>query len=77
MESVVDLMYALVRLQSEKTGVATQLLATRDDLCAFVRGVSDTQLSDSWRFEMIGQKLQALMEGRVGLTVKDGKVELL
>lgn len=75
-ESVVDLMCALLRLVSEKTGVASQLIATRDDLFALLAG-EDTPLLHGWRYEVAGKQLQGLLAGQVGLTVKDQRVELL
>jgi ribonuclease D len=31
----------------------------------------------SWRYEFAGRQLEALLSGKVGLTVKDGRVEVL
>jgi ribonuclease D len=31
----------------------------------------------SWRYELAGRELEGLLSGSVGLTVKDGRVELL
>ncbi len=76
-ESIVDLMYAMLRLVSDKSGVATQLIATRDDLLDFVNHRDSSPLSSSWRYELAGRSLEGLLDGRVGLTVKDGKVETL
>ena len=76
-ESVVDLMYAMLRLISDKSGVATQLIATRDDLLEFVNHREKSALASSWRYELAGKTLEELLDGQVGLTVKDGKVEKL
>lgn len=76
-DSVIDLMYALLRLRSESTGVAIPLIATRDDLHAFVLGKKDSPLKQGWRYELVGSRLEGLLSGEVGLTVKDGHVELL
>ena len=35
LESVTDLMYALIRLVAERSGVATSVIASRDDLNIF------------------------------------------
>lgn len=77
LESVIDLMYALVRLVSERSGVATQLIATRDDLHDFALDPASSRLSRSWRSELVGGLLSRLLDGEVGLTVKDGRVETL
>lgn len=76
-EGVVDLMYALVRVVAEENGLATQLIATRDDLADFASGAPGCPLRESWRMELAGSRLERLLAGEVGLTVKDGRVEQL
>lgn len=76
-ESVLDLLYAMLRIISEKSGVATQLIATRDELYAFMQGHEDVSLHSGWRYELAGKKLESLLKGDVGLTVKEGRVEIL
>jgi ribonuclease D len=77
LESVVDLMYALVRVVSEKSGVATPLIATRDDLVSFAQDRSSGRLAEGWRHELVGSQLERLLDGQVGLTVKAGRIEVL
>ncbi len=76
-DSVIDLMYALLRLISERLGVAIPLLATRDDLYEFAAGDKDCNLRKGWRYEVVGKTLDGLLQGAVGLTVKDGHIEML
>ncbi|MCR8908598.1 ribonuclease D [Thermophilibacter sp. ET337] len=76
-EGVIDLMYAVLRLVSERSGVATQLIATRDDLLDFLQDRRRSPLSRDWRWELAGETLDRLLSGEVGLTVKAGKIELL
>ncbi len=76
-ESVIDLMYAMLRVISDKSGVATQLIATRDDLLEFVNDRDGSRLASSWRWELAGSTLARLLDGEVGLTVKDGRIEML
>lgn len=77
MESVLDLMYAMLRLVSEESGVATQLIATREDLHDFISDRTTSKLSTSWRYDLVGAQLEKLLAGQIGLTVKGGKVEVL
>ncbi|MDY4522191.1 MAG: ribonuclease D [Atopobium sp.] len=77
MESVLDLMYALVRMVAEKSGVATQLISTRDDLYEFAIHPNKSRLSQGWRYDLVGKQLRALLDGQTGLTVKDGHIEFL
>ena len=76
-EGVIDLMYAVLRLISERSGVTTQLIATPDDLLEFLPDRGSSRLAVGWRRELAGATLERLLSGEVGLTVKDGKIELL
>jgi ribonuclease D len=76
-ESVIDLMYAMVRLVSERSGVAPALIATRDDLYDFITDRPASKLSRGWRKTLMGDQLDLLLGGRAGLTVKDGRIEIL
>ena len=77
LECVSDLMYALLRLVAERSGVATTMTASRDDLIGYVTDPQESRLSTGWRHELLGSTLDDLLAGRVGLTVKDRSVELL
>ena len=76
-ESVCDLMYALMRLVSERSGVATSIIASRDELFSYMEHPEQSPLRDGWRFELVGTLLDDLLSGNMGLTVKDGAVEIL
>lgn len=76
-ESVCDLMYALLRLVSERSGVATALIAGRDELLGYIDHPERSPLREGWRFELVGSLLDDLLSGDIGLTVKDGAVEIL
>ena len=76
-EGVIDLMYAVLRLASEHSGIATQLIATRDDLMEFLQNRAASRLASGWRWDLAGSTLDRLLSGEVGLTVKEGRIELL
>ena len=76
-EGVIDLMYALMRVVADKEGVASQLLATREDLHDFMVDPASSRLSVGWRHEIVGVLLSRLLSGEIGLTVKEGHIELL
>ena len=77
LESVVDLMYALIRIVSERSGVAAAMIASRDDLVDYIDHPERSRLRDGWRFELVGPLMDDLLAGNIGLTVKDRTVELL
>lgn len=76
-ESVCDLMYALLRIVSERSGVATTVIAGRDELYDYIDHPERSPLREGWRFELVGSLLDDLLSGNMGLTVKDGSVEIL
>ena len=70
-------MFALLRLVSERTGVATSLIASRDELLSYIDDPASSRLREGWRFELVGTLLDDLLSGNMGLTVKDGAVQIL
>ena len=76
-EGVVELMYALIRIVSEKEGIASPLIANKDDLIDLLLDKDDARLKNGWRYQLVGKQLIGLLNGEVGLTVKSGQVELL
>jgi len=57
--------------------VATSVIASRDDLADYIEHPEQSPLREGWRFELVGSRLDDLLSGNMGLTVKDGKIELL
>ena len=76
-ESVIDLMYALIRLVSDRSGVATSLIISRDGLLSYIDHPERSPLREGWRFELVGTLIDDLLQGNIGLTVKDGALEIL
>lgn len=77
LESVIDLMYALIRLVSERSGVATSIIVSRDGLLDYIDHPERSPLREGWRFELVGTLIDDLLKGNIGLTVKDGALEIL
>ena len=76
-ESVCDLMYALTRMVAERERLSPALLASRDDLVRYLLDRTSSPLASGWRSELLGARLDELLDGQLGLTVKAGRVELL
>ncbi len=76
-DGAIDLMSAVLRVVAEKEGLAPQVIANKDDLAELLAGNIDGRLSSGWRHEVAGKALERLLAGELGLTVKDGRVEIL
>ncbi len=74
-EGVVELMGALLRVRASEHGIAVPLLATRAELERLASGERDgSPLLSGWRRAIVGEDLVQLVEGRLALSVADGKI---
>jgi ribonuclease D len=74
---IADLLKLLLKIRSKESGVAPKLIVRGDDLDALAAGVRDgLPVLDSWRRELFGDDALALVEGRLGFVVKDGKLTM-
>lgn len=74
-DSQVDLLMSIVRLRAKENGIAIPTLASHNDLVAIARGhCEDVDILKGWRKELIGNELMDLLEGKLVLSIKDGKV---
>jgi ribonuclease D len=75
-DGVVELMGALLRVRAAEHGIAVPLLATRGDLERLASGQrEDSPLLTGWRKSIVGDDLVALIDGRIGLKVLDGRIQ--
>ncbi|MBQ1449087.1 MAG: ribonuclease D [Coriobacteriales bacterium] len=74
---VVDCMLALLHLRARENGVASQIIATKDDLVRLARGEGDgLALMSGWRRKLVGDELLDLLDGKVGMYVQDGTLKV-
>ncbi len=74
-DAQVDLMMSIVRIRARENGVAVPTLASHSDLQAVARGHrKGIDLLKGWRRELVGQELIDLMEGKIAVFIKKGKV---
>lgn len=76
-EGVLELMNTLLKVVAHQNKIAPQTLAHKDDLIDFISDRPSSRLAHSWRYEVVGKSLERLLDGKIGLTIKAGKIELL
>lgn len=77
-ESAVDLLQALLHLRAKQQGVATQFIASRDDLVKLAKGEGENlPLLQGWRRDLVGQEFVDLLSGDIALGVANGNLEVL
>jgi ribonuclease D len=73
--ATVELLKVLLRMISEKHGVAAKVIATVDDLDRIAADDdADVPAMHGWRRELFGEKALALKKGRLALAVERGRV---
>ncbi len=74
-DAQVDLLMAIVRLRARENDIAIPTLASHADLVAIARGhYGGIDLMRGWRRDIVGAELVDLLEGRLSLSIEDGKV---
>lgn len=73
----VDLMSAIVRLRAKQNDIAFQTLASHSELQDIARGHYDgVELLRGWRREMVGEELLDFMQGKITLSIKNGRMQV-
>jgi ribonuclease D len=78
---LVALAEALLRARAREAGLAYELLAARADLQAIVAArrsglQADVRTLRGWRRELVGDELIELLDGRISLSVREGRLEI-
>ena len=73
--ALVELLKVLLKAVAEQERVAPKIIATTDDLEAIAEGrEAEVPSLHGWRRGLFGEKALALKEGRLALSVRDGRV---
>lgn len=72
---IADLLKLLLKVRAKETDVAPKLIVRGDELDAIAAGVrTGLPVLNGWRYEAFGKDALALVDGRVGFAVKDGRM---
>ena len=66
-EVLVDIMKLLLKLQCEEAGVASKLVANKDDLAAYVLKEEGVSFASGWRYELFGKRAESFLHGKLQL----------
>ena len=73
--AIVELLKVLLRMTSERHGVAAKVIATADDLDAIANDDNaDVPALKGWRRELFGEKALGLKHGKLSLAIEKGRV---
>jgi ribonuclease D len=74
--SAVAMLQLLLKVQADVHGIASSIIANKDDLEAIALGKTETPALSGWRYDIFGKPAQALMQGKLKLSLnsKDKQV---
>lgn len=67
--SAVAMLQLLLKVQADINGIAAPMIAGKDDIEALALGRSDIPIMHGWRYDVFGKKAQALMQGKLKLSL--------
>lgn len=67
--SALAMLQLLLKVTADQQGIASSILASKDDLEAIALGEEDTQALTGWRYDVFGKQAQALMQGKLKLSL--------
>ena len=72
---IADLLKLLLKVRAKESNVAPKLIARGEELEAIAGGVREgLAVLSGWRLDVFGKDALALVEGRLGFAVRDGKM---
>jgi ribonuclease D len=74
-EAVVDALMALLRQRCDEQNITPVAVASRKQVEALVRG-DDSDLKQGWRYEVVGQELEAFLDGKLSLSGSHEHLEI-
>lgn len=76
-DAEVDLLMSIVRIKARQNDIAIPTLASHTDLIAIARGhYEGVDVLKGWRRELVGGDLLDLLEGRISLSIENGRVTI-
>jgi ribonuclease D len=75
-EAKVDLLMAVVRTRASQCHVTPSVLASRKELECLVQGKPQCSVLRGWRAEMVGNELQAILDGDRHVVLDSGEIKV-
>ena len=67
--SATAMLQMLLKLKADIHGIASSLIADKDDIEAIALGKTETPAMQGWRYEIFGQNAESLMKGKLKLSL--------
>ena len=75
--SAVAMLQLLLKLKADIHGIASSMIADKDDIEAIALGKPETPALQGWRYEIFGKNAEALMNGKLRLSLNAKNKQIL
>lgn len=75
--SAVAMLQLLLKVQADVHGIASSMIAGKDDMECIALGKEETPALTGWRYDVFGQKAQALLQGKLKLSLNPRTKQVL
>lgn len=75
--SAIAMLQLLLKVTADAQGIASSIIAGKDDLEAIALGKEDTQALHGWRYEIFGRQAKLLVQGRLKLSLAPKNKQVL
>ncbi|MCB1756994.1 MAG: HRDC domain-containing protein, partial [Gammaproteobacteria bacterium] len=75
-DAIIDLLTTLTKIRSEELSINAAVLAPRKELEKLLSDPEHSSLIHGWRKKLIGQQLQALLNGEISMRIENARIRL-
>ena len=75
-EAVLDILTGVVRLRADANSLNPVILATRKNLEQLILDDPESPLLHGWRYSMVGQELQSLLQGKLSIAIENNTLRV-
>ncbi len=76
-DAAVDLLEAVAKLYAAELAINATVLAPRKSIEDLIRGQTETAVLQGWRHELIGQRLQRVLDGETKVAIEAGQLQVI
>jgi ribonuclease D len=75
---IIDVLKMVLKLSAQENKITPRLIASQDDLQNIATdGLASTRIKEGWRYDIFGQKVEKLLDGRLHISLKNGDFQFI
>ena len=75
---IIDVLKMVLKLSAQENKITPRLIASQDDLQNIATdGLDSTRIKEGWRYDIFGEKVEKLLDGRLHISLKNGDFQFI